>query len=236
MLKIIGYTLAGIAAILLFAATPFLWSWLTAPQQGAAAAYLPWQIETSADGGSTVFGLTFGENTLAQARQQFGRDCDIAIVAPPGEPPLLEVYFESMRTGYITGKLIVTAKRDDAIIKGMQERAVKVEYMESVTRKYTLGADDLPSAWAMPIDAITFIPTANLDENIILHQFGEPAMRIRSSDELEHFLYPDKGLDLALDTRKKEVLQYVAPRDFERLRAPLLAADDNAPEEQNSEE
>lgn len=236
MLKITGYTLAGIAAILFFAATPFLWSWLVTPQQPATAAYLPWQIETTADGGSTVFGLTLGESTLDEARQRFGRDCDIAIVAPPEAPPLLEVYFESMRSGYITGKLIVTAKQDDAIIKGMQERAAKVEYMESVTRKYTLNPDDLPSAWNMPIDAITFIPTANLDEAIILHQFGEPAMRIRSSDELEHFLYPDKGLDLALDMRKKEVLQYVAPRDFERLRAPLLAAGDNAREERNGKE
>jgi hypothetical protein len=40
---------------------------------------------------------------------------------------------------------------------------------------------------------------------------------------VEHFLYPAKGLDLILDRKGKEVLQYVAPRDFARLREPLTA-------------
>ena len=43
----------------------------------------------------------------------------------------------------------------------------------------------------------------------------------RRAEALEHFLYPDKGLDLVLDSKGKEVLQYVAPADFARLRAPL---------------
>jgi hypothetical protein len=38
-----------------------------------------------------------------------------------------------------------------------------------------------------------------------------------------HLLYPPLGLDVVVDGDGKELLQYVAPRDFERLRAPLLA-------------
>ena len=60
-----------------------------------------------------------------------------------------------------------------------------------------------------------------MDEAIILQRFGTPAERIRQGETLEHFLYPDKGLDLVLDSKGKEVLQYVAPADFARLRAPL---------------
>ena len=36
-----------------------------------------------------------------------------------------------------------------------------------------------------------------------------------------HLLYPDKGLDVVVDGNGKELLQYVAPRDFAELREPL---------------
>jgi len=230
MLKTLRNIVLVVILVVFLAFLPFLLAGLFGSADGGEKqANLPWQIETAADGGSRVFGLNLGgSDTLADARARFGRDNEIAIVAPPGESPLLEVYFESLRFDYITGRLIVTAVRDDALLAAMQERAAKAEYMGSTTRKYTLNADDLPAAWAMPIDTITFIPSANLDEATVLQRFGEPARRIRTSEEVEHFLYPAQGLDLALDARKKEVLQYVAPRDFARLLTPLLAAAENA--------
>ena len=44
-----------------------------------------------------------------------------------------------------------------------------------------------------------------------------------ASEGAEHLLYPELGLDLILNPEGKEILQYVAPRDFRRLQAPLLA-------------
>ena len=90
------------------------------------------------------------------------------------------------------------------------------------TRKYILHHDDLALAWRAPIASVTFIPAASLDEQTVLRRFGAPAERIRVDERVEHFLYPDKGLDLALDSKGKEVLQYVAPRQFARLREPLI--------------
>jgi hypothetical protein len=43
-----------------------------------------------------------------------------------------------------------------------------------------------------------------------------------SHENTEHFLYPEQGLDLQLNTKGKEVLQYVPPRDFSALRTPLI--------------
>ena len=37
-------------------------------------------------------------------------------------------------------------------------------------------------------------------------------------------LYPKQGLDVVVDKDGKELLQYVAPQQFARLREPLLAA------------
>ena len=111
---------------------------------------------------------------------------------------------------------------DMETVARLRQRAVKAEYMDGTTRKYILHPDDLALAWRTPIAGITFIPAVSLDEQTVLRRFGVPGERIRVDERVEHFLYPEKGLDLALDNKGKEVLQYVAPRQFARLREPLV--------------
>ena len=190
----------------------------------ASGTPLPWQVTAHPDGSSEALGLTLGTGTLADARQRFGTDTQIAIIAAPGEDGTLEAFVDPAQAGFIAGKLVVTAALPSATLRGLRERALKSEFMESTTRKYTLRPEDEALALQARIVALSFIPQASLDADIILARFGTPAARVRSNDRQEHFLYPDKGLDVILDTEGKELLQYVAPRDFERLRAPLQAA------------
>jgi hypothetical protein len=182
---------------------------------------LPWQIEVMPDGGSRVFGLTIGAATLADARTRFGDDGEIAIVMAPGESGSLENYFEHATLGAVTGKLILTAELSPEALSEMRGRAVKSAYMQSSTRKFKLASEDNTAALAARIRAIAFIPSINLDEAMIVQRFGQPVERIRSAERTEHFLYPERGLDILLDADAKELLQYVAPRDFARLREPL---------------
>lgn len=185
---------------------------------------LPWQIEVDANGNSRVFGLTLGHSTLDEARERFGPDLAIAIVTAPGEKGALEAYLGSAQLGFVTGKLVLTVALADDVLAGMRDRAVKTEYMESTTRKATLSAADLATALTQPIDSIVFIPSVNLDEAAIQARFGQPAERIATNAHQTHLLFPDKGLDLIVDSEGKEILQYVAPRDFDRVRQPLRAA------------
>ncbi|MEK6667993.1 MAG: hypothetical protein AABZ19_04135 [Pseudomonadota bacterium] len=187
----------------------------------------PWQVTPGPDGSSEALGLTLGTSTLADVRQRFGIDTQIAIIAAPGEDGALEAFVDRAQAGFIAGKLVVTAAlpaSSPATVRSLRERALKSEFMESTTRKYTLRPEDEALALQARIVALSFIPQASLDADIILARFGTPAARVRSNGRQEHFLYPDKGLDVILDTEGKELLQYVAPRDFERLRAPLQAA------------
>ena len=94
----------------------------------------------------------------------------------------------------------------------------------STTRRITLHPDDLAAADRLPIRAISVIPTVNLDEATVVRRFGDPGERIVVSDRRTHLLYPKLGLDVVVDQDGKELLQYVAPRDFAMLRAPLVAA------------
>jgi hypothetical protein len=96
--------------------------------------------------------------------------------------------------------------------------------MESTTRRITLHPDDLAAADNLPIKAISVIPTVNLDEATVVQRFGPPGERLVVSERRVHLLYPDKGLDVVVDADGKELLQYVAPRNFALLRDPLQAS------------
>lgn len=191
----------------------------TLPTEG-----LPWQIEVLPDGNTRVFGLMPGSSTLQDAHDRFGPDAQVALIVAPGEPGSVEAFYESVTVGVVTGKVILTLETSPAQREAMLKRALKADFMESTTRKVELADVDLQDMHQAKMIAIAFIPSANLTEDIILQRFGTPVERIRAGDQVEHFLYPDRGLDLRLDTKGKEVLQYVTPRDFARLRDPLHAA------------
>ena len=57
------------------------------------------------------------------------------------------------------------------------------------------------------------------------HRKCSDGCRMHDGAQVEHWLYPERGLAIALDAKGRELLQYVAPAEFERrLRAPLLKA------------
>jgi len=213
-----------IALLLALLALPMLLPSGPGKRPDANPVTLPWQIERLPDGGSRVFGLTLGRSTLADARQQLGGDVQVALIVAPGETGSLEAYYESIHAGAVKGKMVLTLDTSLAQREQMIARARKVDYMQSAARRVELGADDLLQADRATIIAIAFIPAANLDEEVVLQRFGVPGERLRSSEHKEHFLYPDLGLELQLDAKGKEVLQYVAPRDFARLREPLATS------------
>jgi hypothetical protein len=190
---------------------------------------MPWQIETLPGGESRVFDLTLGRSTLAEAKARFGNEIQLALVAEPDEDGNVEGYYESVTAGFVAGKLIITAELPKDVIEGMRERAPKTEYMQSTTRKARLADADLAVALAAPIRGMAFIPSAQLDEAIVFERFGQPAERIRVNEHVEHLLYPAKGLDLVLDSKGKELLQYVAPARFEALRTPLKTLEQAKP-------
>lgn len=184
---------------------------------------LPWQITLDDQGGSSVFGLKPGVSTLGEVRRRFEPELELAIVAGPDEVGALEGYYSAVSLGFVMAKMIVTVDLENEAIIAMRERALKAKHMESTTRKITLNADDVAAVDLLPVKAISIIPTVNLDEATVIQRFGPPGERIVVSEKRVHLLYPQQGLDVVLDSDGKELLQYVAPRNFARLREPLRA-------------
>ena len=212
----IFFSLFFLLAIIL-AAYPFL----DQSEKTETLSGLPWQIEINADGSSKVFGLHIGQDTLADAIEILGDDFELAIIAASDETGSLEMYFGHYKAGLLSGKLVLLTDIDEQTLKSWRNNAVKSEYMATgKAKKYALSADDMPRVLDEVITGLTFIPAVNLDEEVILARFGIPENRLQSAGVV-HYQYPDKGLDIALHERAKEVLQYVQPDAFHKLQQPL---------------
>ncbi len=214
------FSILFIVAVIL-AAYPFL----NQSDQKESLTGLPWQIDIMPDGSTQVFGLHIGTSRLLDAQRILGDDMEVAIVASSGssikDAGSLEMYYGHYRAGLLSGKLVLQTKASAADIKRWRENAVKFEYMASgQAKKYILDADDLPQVFDEVIIGLTFAPVVNLDESIITARFGEASERIEG-EGVTHFLYPEKGLDIALYKKAKEVLQYVPPNQFKQLAQPL---------------
>lgn len=185
---------------------------------------LPWQIEILPGGNSMVFGVTLGSSTLGDAHAQLGDDMELAIITTTDQGVGLEMFYSRYTAGVFHGKLVIAADVSPDTLQQLMERSIKAEYMESGARKYSLHPGDLPVALQAPVQTMTFIPAVNMNEQSAIKRFGPAAEIHRTSEQVTHLLYPGKGLDLIINKNGRDVLQYVAPRDFERLRKPLLNA------------
>jgi hypothetical protein len=182
---------------------------------------LPWQIDNLPNGSTRVFGITLEQTTLGEAIELLGDDMDLAIIAAPGETGTLEAYYSHYSAGPITGKLILVLDIAPDVLQSLHERA----FRDGGTRRYHLYPDDLTVAYRAPVSIITFLPSLDLDEDIVHGRFGTPVEVIRVNQQ-QHLLYPDKGLDLILNADSKELLQYLHPHAFNAHRAQLQQESD----------
>jgi hypothetical protein len=214
----IFFTLFVLLAVAL-AVYPFL----NPREHGDTVTGLPWQIDIQPDGSTQVFGLHIGSSRLSDAYEFLGNDMELAIIAASDEAGTLEMYYGHYQAGLLSGKLVLQASASEQDIGRWRENAAKSEYMASgKAKKYTLSDADSALVLQEKITGITFIPSVNLDEEVILARFGQPEKKIVLSD-VTHYLYPANGLDIALYKEAKEVLQYVSPGDFSRLTRPLIS-------------
>ena len=191
----------------------------------------PWQVDLVPEGRSRVAGLVLGvpgkpqpgDGTLADALRLWRDKIEVAVVATPDEIGSLEAFVDPAMLGFVSGKLVLSLQTDAVRIADFKRRAAKVAFMESTTRKFTLSAEDLAQAGDARVVAIAFVPQAQLDADTVIGRFGEPAQRMPGTADVEHLLYPAKGLDVVISPKGRELIQYVAPARFEELRAPLLA-------------
>jgi hypothetical protein len=211
--------------VLLFSLVALGIGWLLPGKAPDETVYLPWQIEQTANGSTRVVGLELGHSTLGDAEQRFNEPYEVSMFARDDGNKVVEVYFDSITLSGIRARVVLVMGLSEEQLNGFYERGVRVATMGSGTRKVTLHDSDFRALTTLPIASLTYIPVKNLTPELIQARFGQPAERILekgAESPVEHWLYPQLGLDLALHEEGKEVLQYVQPARFESLRKPLM--------------
>lgn len=183
---------------------------------------LPWNIVTLPDGTSRVFGLHLGEDTLAAAEQAFRETTELTLFVAPDGHMAAEAYFDELDLGGLRAKMVVEAALGQVELAAMYERGLRISTLGDGSRKVTLAPEDAIRVRHSTIASLTYLPKMDLDEALVVQRFGTPAQKTSEADgAVAHWLYPSQGLDVVVSQQGKEVLQYVPPRDFERVTAPL---------------
>ena len=194
---------------------------------------LPWQIEVQADGSTQVFGLTLEQSTLRQATDLLGQDPTLSLFRSPEGEIAVEAYFQRASLSGLRADFIFTLKLDDQTAEQIYNRGARISQLGSGSKKVELADADKALALDSPVEHLTYIPQADLEPQLIERQFGTPARKLADPEGAEHWLYPAKGLDIAVNAETKEVFQYVHPQRFEQLIAPLLAAAEDGAQAQD---
>jgi hypothetical protein len=186
---------------------------------------LPWKITHPTADTTRVFGITLGKSTLNEVAltYKYETELEISLFKPTDAKMGVEAFFEEVNFNGLKAKIVMTIAVPTEELQGMFERGLRMNSTPS-GKRITLTADDLARVKSLPVASLTYLPTARLEESIIVKRFGEPGQRIRENkSKLIHWLYPQHGLDVVLGEGQKPLFQYLAPKDFELLSAPLLA-------------
>ncbi len=195
---------------------------------------VPWKIKTDGQGNSMVFGLELGKSPLVNAQKIFEDAGEVNLMIGKTGNKTVEAYFDRIFLNGLRGNFVLTLGLEPDTIEEMYHRGLRLSALDSGNKKVSLSPDDLRAVGQAPIVHITYLPGTDLSEELLTERFGKPDQILPEPESgIRHWLYPDKGLDIAVDPERKEVFQYVRPADFKRLiDEPLI----NAPQSETAGE
>ncbi len=190
----------------------------------------PWQVSVDEAGTSEVFKLKLGKSNINDAlrlfvtSEQFLLTTQFVLIQNQHVPQeiKLEAYFEKINLSGITGKLVLvfTGEGDfDSISAWRTQDKASLNLEEKFVH---IPQDKLKEFEFLLLSNITLVPNKNLSEQQLLTTFGKADEKIKMNDKTSHFLYPKIGVDVAINQKAKDIIQYVPPKDFYKIREPLL--------------
>jgi hypothetical protein len=184
---------------------------------------LPWHIEHPTAGSSQIFGITLGISNTKEAEQHFHEAAKPILFKSHNGQLVVEVFFEEVKLAGLKARIVLSISVPDAELHDMYERGLRMNATD-IGKEITLTPDDIARVFTMPISSLTYMPAVRLEDEIFAKRFGQPELRIKEKKSgVVHWLYPQHGLDIALGGGEKPLLQYVSPKDFDKLTQPLLA-------------
>ncbi|MDO8313507.1 MAG: hypothetical protein Q7T25_16370 [Sideroxyarcus sp.] len=183
---------------------------------------LPWHIEHPSSDSVRVFGLTVGTSTPAEAEVRFKEQAEPSLFKSPSGQMGAEMFFEQINLAGLRSRVVLTVAVPETELRDMYERGLRMSATGS-GKKITLTPDDVARLRSLPISSLTYMPGVRVEESLFLKRFGKPEQIIKETKSgAIHWLYLKHGLDITLGGGEKPLLQYVSPKEFDKLVKPLL--------------
>ncbi len=183
---------------------------------------LPWLITVESPEKVSVFGINLGTTTLGEAKHIFQAGGEVNLFRSAENEYAVEAYFQRLYLSGIRADLVLTLDIDRDTADGVFERGRRISNSGGGAKKADLSTEDMTLIDQIKISHITYIPATDLDEELLISRFGQPDERVKEPEsETTHWLYPDKGLDIAVNPEGKEVFQYLLPAHFDQASQPL---------------
>lgn len=204
----------------------FYWGWFTLllagviwvasyffvdpPSNAQDASALPWNASVNTQGQLSVLGLTLGQSNTQDAMALYGKETKLILFSDKNHQPVsVEAFFEDMYIGYsLRGRLLLTLETNPAQLNAMFERGGRVKSAESGAHEITLAGSDLGEALTLPIRHLTYIPYPKLDEDTLIHRFGQPSQDAVGDDGVRRWTYPERKLVILFDDTGRKVLEF----------------------------
>jgi len=186
---------------------------------------LPWNIAHPTPDTTRLFGnIILGQTTLDETTELFKNEAEleISLFKPTNGNLSVEAFLEEVNFNGLKAKIVMSIAVPEEELQGMYERGLRINSTPS-GKRITLTFDDLARVRSIPIASLTYLPNVRIDEAIIAKRFGEPSQRVRETKSgVIHWLYPQNGLDIVMSGNEKPLMQFLPPKNFELLRAPLM--------------
>lgn len=204
----------------------FFWGWLTLalagiiwvasyffvdpPNNNQDGSALPWNASINTQGQLTVLGLTLNQSTTKDAMALYGKETKIILFTDKLHKPVsVEAFFEDMYIGYsLRGRLILTLETSPEQLEAMFSRGGRVKSADSGAHEITLAGSDLSEALSLPIRHLTYIPYPKINEETLLHRFGQPSKDSLGEDGVRRWHYPERQLVILFDETGRKVLEF----------------------------
>lgn len=184
---------------------------------------LPWKISHPSADTTRAFGVTLGATSLTDTDRQFGEVAEVSLFKTSEGKMQIEAFYDELNFNGIKAKFVLNVAVPNEELPGMFQRGLRLNSTPS-GKRVTLAFDDLARVHQAPVLSITYLPTARLEDGLFLKRFGSPEQRIKEKKSgAIHWIYPRLGLDITLGGSEKAVLQYISPKDFDLVKAPLLS-------------
>jgi hypothetical protein len=212
VLWMLGLSLLGLAIAI----------WLPGGRSPDAEPALPWKIIMEPDGGTRVFGLRLGVSTLTDARRRFAEPGSVNLFVSPDGRFDVESYFDGLYLSGLKANVVLSLEVSRDSAETMFDRGMRLSELGGGHKKVDLAPEDQTRVAAAPIASITYIPATDLSPDLLERLFGAAEQRLAEpGSPITHWLYPARGLDIAVNPEGREVFQYVHPAASHRLHERL---------------